>query len=95
MIGFIAQDVRVQDSVRAQKPLMLGFPDSPAARSISDLSAAIINTLGLPRSRAQGAGNPPPAAPAPPAASANRGISGLVRRLLGFSSTSESVAEEN
>ncbi|HMN42492.1 MAG TPA: AAA family ATPase [Phycisphaerales bacterium] len=92
MIGYIAQDVRVGDSVRAQKPLLLGYPDSAAARSISDLAAAIINTLGLPRSRAQGAGNPPPT---PPAASATRGVAGLVRRLLGFSPAGQSVAEKS
>jgi flagellar biosynthesis protein FlhG len=95
MIGYIAQDVRVQDSVRAQKPLLLGYPDSAAARSISDLAAAIINTLGLPRSRTQGAGNPPPTPPAPAAQSASRGMAGLVRRLLGFSPASESVAEKS
>ncbi len=92
MIGYIAQDVRVGDSVRAQKPLLLGYPESAAARSISDLASAIINTLGLPRSRAQGAGNPPPT---PPAASATRGMAGLVRRLLGFSPASAGVAEKS
>jgi hypothetical protein len=88
LLGYVAQDVRVADSVRAQKPLLIGYPDSPAARGISDLSVAVVNMLGLPRNTGPGAGNPvPPVLP-------SRGIGSMVRRLLGFSPEPAVAAEK-
>lgn len=77
MHGFIAQDLLVPQAVRAQKPLLLHAPGAPAALNICDLASAVINRLGV---------QPRPAAIAPPAAP-SKGISTLVRRLLGFSSS--------
>lgn len=77
MLGFIAQDLHVPQAVRARKPLLLHAPEAPAARNICDLATAIINRLGV-ASRL---------APAAPAQTPARGMSTLVRRLLGFSSS--------
>lgn len=77
MLGFIAQDLHVPQAVRARKPLLLHTPDAPAALNICDLAASIINRLGV----------QPQSAPAAPLSAPHRGISTLVRRLLGFSSS--------
>jgi flagellar biosynthesis protein FlhG len=78
MLGFVAQDVRVGEAVRAQKPVVLMDPGAPASRSMADLAVAIINTLGIERPDA-------PQKPRPrPVFRADRGVGGLVRRLLGF-----------
>jgi flagellar biosynthesis protein FlhG len=107
MIGYVAQDVRIPDSVRAQRPLMVGYPDSPAAHSITDLSAAILKMLGLPstvppirRGSAAATGTETPAhtptIQTPPAPQPSRGGAfSLVRRLLGFSSETTKPADKN
>ena len=77
MLGFIAQDLHVPQAVRARKPLLLHTPDAPAALNICDLAASIINRLGV----------QPQSTPAAPLSAPHRGISTLVRRLLGFSSS--------
>jgi flagellar biosynthesis protein FlhG len=104
MIGYVAQDVRIPDSVRAQKPLLVGYPDSPAARSIGDLSVAIVKMLGL---HPTATPNVSPVRPAPRPASAESaatapqpqpargGAFSMVRRLLGFSSEPAKPADKN
>lgn len=95
MIGSVAQDVRIPDSVRAQRPLMVGYPDSAAARGITDLSEAIIKMLGLQPTvplaaqlvRAAGKDAAPSAPQTPPASPpARSGPLSMVRRLLGMGS---------
>lgn len=78
MLGFVAQDVRVAEAVRAQKPFTIMDPGTPASRNTADLAVSIINMLGIER---------PEIARKrlrPRAAGPDRGMGGLVRRLLGF-----------
>jgi len=49
MLGWVAQDVRVSEAVRARQPLALRSPASDAARHISMLGEALAQQLGLPR----------------------------------------------
>jgi flagellar biosynthesis protein FlhG len=88
MLGFIAQDMRVSDAVRAQKPLAIAHPDAPATRAILDLSDAIVNMLGV---------NPESESPAQKnvtTSRTNHGVGAVVRRLLGFSPRSDHAAEK-
>lgn len=47
MLGEIAQDLRVAQSVRARRPFLLHAPDCPAARHMVSLADRIIQQLGL------------------------------------------------
>jgi len=49
MLGEIAQDLRVAQSVRARRPFLLHAPDCPAARHVVALAENIIHQLGLKR----------------------------------------------
>jgi flagellar biosynthesis protein FlhG len=89
MLGFVAQDVRVGEAVRAQKPFAIAHPGAPASRNVSDLADAIVDLLGVkPVSEGLSTGTST-------SASADRGIGALVRRLLGFSSKSDHAAEKS
>lgn len=70
MLGLIAQDVHVARAVRAQRPVLVGSPKCEAALNLWELGRVVADTLGV-EGRA--------AAPA----AAERGLSVLVRRLLG------------
>lgn len=70
MLGHVAQDLRVSEAVRAQIPLLVRTPSTPAAINIQQLATGLVHALGL---------NPTQRAAARPA----RGLRGLVRRLLG------------
>lgn len=78
MLGFVAQDVRVAEAVRAQKPFMIMDPGAIGSRNIADLAVAIINMLGIERPEITRKRLPPRAT------GADRGMGGLVRRLLGL-----------
>jgi len=49
MLGEIAQDLRVAQSVRVRRPFLLHAPDCPAARHVVALAENIIHQLGLKR----------------------------------------------
>lgn len=73
MAGFVAQDLRVAEAVRAQCPVFLRSPESAASRNISELAGVVAQQLGV------GARQNLQRAP-------GRGLGGLVRRVLGISS---------
>lgn len=82
MLGFVAHDVRVGEAVRAQSPLLVRTPSSPAAHNVQELSGAVINLLGLhPRKSRSAASNSPTPG----------GLKRLVRRLLGDSSSNRTT----
>lgn len=89
MLGFVAQDVRVGEAVRAQKPFAIMDPGTMASRNTADLAVAIINFLGIERpeiawKRLR-----------PRDQRVDRGVGGLVRRLLGYpSQTVQTVAKD-
>lgn len=70
LLGFVAQDVHVAQAVRAQQPLLVRSPKCVAALNMWDLGRTVADTLGV---RGGGVG----------ARGAGRGLSVLVRRLLG------------
>lgn len=69
LAGWVAQDVRVGEAVRARQALLLRHPSSEAARNISSLAGVMAQQLGL------GAG---PGAPA----AARTGLAHVLRRLF-------------
>ncbi len=89
LLGFIAQDVRVGESVRAQRPVMIAHPETEASRCISDLAGSIVNMLGV---RGQGM---PHVVRTGRGGRGNRGVGGVVRRLLGISTRSDHAAEKS
>jgi flagellar biosynthesis protein FlhG len=69
LLGWVAQDVRVAEAVRAREPLMVRSPGAEAARNISALARALAQQLDLPEH--------------PAAGSAPRGrLASALRRLL-------------
>jgi flagellar biosynthesis protein FlhG len=48
MLGWVAQDMRVQEAVRARRPLLVRTPESDAGRNISSLAAALAQQMDLP-----------------------------------------------
>jgi flagellar biosynthesis protein FlhG len=68
--GIIAHDVRVAQAVRAQTPLLVGWPESDAALNISTLGAGVADLLGVRLTSTA-------------SEQRRRGLSALVRRLLG------------
>ena len=88
LLGFIAQDVRVGEAVRAQRPLLIAHPDAAASRCISDLAASIVNLLGVRAELMPHAGRT--GAPI----RSKHAIGGLVRRLLGISPKSDHTPEK-
>ncbi len=93
LLGFVAQDVRVGEAVRAQKPYTILDPGTMASRNTADLAVAIINMLGIERpeiawkrlrpARQQGGQR------------MDRGVGGLVRRLLGYSSQTAQTVQKD
>jgi flagellar biosynthesis protein FlhG len=57
MLGWVAQDVRVGEAVRARQPLVLRSPASEAARNISSLAGVLAQQLDLPKRQAAAAGS--------------------------------------
>jgi flagellar biosynthesis protein FlhG len=51
MLGWIAQDVRVAEAVRARQPLLVRSPDAAASRNISALADVLAQQLDLPDRR--------------------------------------------
>ncbi len=88
MLGFIAQEVRVGEAVRAQKPVVLMDPGAPASRNMADLAVSIVNMLGMERP------DMPRRRPVVRSARAGRGVGGLVRQLLGFGAESDHPREK-
>ncbi len=93
MLGFVAQDVRVGEAVRAQKPYTIMDPGTMASRNTADLAVAIINMLRIERPEIAWKRLRP--ARQPGGQRMDRGVGGLVRRLLGHpSQTAQTVAKD-
>lgn len=75
LLGSIAQDLRVAQSVRAREPLLVRSPSAEASVQIKTVAAAISRQLGL-----RSLGGP---ASAGISVAKGEGVRGLVRRLLG------------
>ena len=73
LLGFVAQDVHVAQAVRAQQPLLVRSPKCEAALNMWELGRTVADTLGVRGVRGSSGGE----------AAAGRGLSVLVRRLLG------------
>ncbi len=89
MLGFVAQDVRVGEAVRAQKPFTIMDPGTMASKNTADLAVAIINFLGIERPETAWKRL------RPRDRGVDRGVGGLVRRLLGYPlQTAQTVAKD-
>ena len=93
LLGFVAQDVRVGEAVRAQKPYTIMDPGTIASRNTADLAVAIINMLGI--ERPEIAWKRLRSARQPGGQRMDRGVGGLVRRLLGYPSQTGQTVENN
>jgi flagellar biosynthesis protein FlhG len=71
-LGYVAQDLRVSEAVRAKVPLLLRTPQTPASHNIRDLSAAVLQQLAVREPQPAHTDHPP----------RPRGLSGALARLL-------------
>lgn len=61
--GCVAQDVRVGESIRARRPVVLGAPATTASQDIRSLAAYLVRELGLKEPPIAGGAVSPPARP--------------------------------